>query len=224
MVSKVRSQLLQRTLPQSSILPLRATRAWNVQNVLKRISLRLTTKNHKKYCGRSETHYQHVVVSCWSLNPSYLLHLLMLPALTPNARRDPWHTQMWPSPRSVHPVASAARCNANEAPGSRVLDTECQDLFPMVDVDPTCCHALARSNAPHTAVINFTSGGKGLASRQKKQWKSRFAQHTEMRNDTIQIDVASLMMVVMSSDHMSFRNMSKVTTLWMIRYIETYGN
>ena len=77
-------------------------------------------------------------------------------------------------------------------------------------MDPTCCHALARSNAPHTAVINFTSGGKGLARRQKKTLYSTIAQHTEMGNATIQIDVASLIMVIMSSDHMSCRNMSKL--------------
>ena len=44
----------------------------------------------------------------------------------------------------------------------------------------------------------------------KKTLYSTIAQHTEMGNATIQIDVASLIMVIMSSDHMSCRNMSKL--------------
>lgn len=52
---------------------------------------------------------------------------------------------------------------------------------------------------------------------EEKDWRvgrktvySTIAQHTEMGNATIQSDVASFIMVIMSSDHMSCGNMSKL--------------
>ena len=131
---------------------------------LKQISPHLTQKT---------TQNLMVVVCCQSWYPSYLLHLLMLPALMPNARRDPWHTQMRPSPKSVHPVASVARCNANGAPGSvsqNLMDrcwwTDGPYLLPCtgtLQCSAHCCHQLhirrkrTGASAEKNALLNYRS-------------------------------------------------------------------
>jgi len=162
---------------------------------LKQISPHLTQKT---------TQNLMVVVCFQTWYPSYLLHLLMLPALTPNARRDPWHTQMRPSPKSVHPVASVARCNANGAPGSvsQNLMDRCWWTLPV---------------AMHWHAPMLRTLLSSTSHQEEKDWRvgrktvySTIAQHTEMGSATIQIDVASSIMVIMSSDHWSCRNMSKL--------------